>query len=110
MATLTFDDLMASLESLTENQLRMLNQSIVDTIKLRRRIAGRKVAAELKVGDMVRIKSGVKPQYLAGKTAEVISFKSTRIEIQLQNGYMGKFTRSNGKLYCPPTALEKIED
>lgn len=110
MATLTFDELMESLSSLTDTQLSTLNSSIVDTLRLRRKLAGRRLAAELEVGDMVRIKGSVRPQYLRGKTAKVLAFKSTRVEIQLQNGYMGKFARSNGKLYADPSLLEKIED
>lgn len=108
MKQLTFDDLVDSLNSLTDSQLRILNQTIVDTIRQRRKTEGRKIAATLAVGDKVRIKHGCKPLYLQGQIGEVEAFRTEKITVRLVRGPQGKFR--DGRVICPPSMLEKVED
>ena len=56
-------------------------------------------------GDMVRINERISPRYLAGLHATVIDVEGSAATIQLERP-TGRFT--NGRLRCPPLALEKL--
>lgn len=100
----SFEDLLDSFQHLTTRQLETLNEAAVELIRMRRRTEGRKLAASVEVGDIVRIKRNVKPRYLAGQMGTVVGFRAEKITIKLTQGPQGKFR--NGEVICPPSMLE----
>lgn len=96
------------IDGMNDDQLQRLNQYIVQEIKTRRLRKARRLAAELTVGDKVRINSQVKPKYLAGETAVITRLVGTKAELKLDAGPINKFR--SGTLTAPFSLLEKVED
>lgn len=94
------------IDSMTDEELNMLVDYIRSTFKTRRDQRNAKARSQLQVGSRVRIMGPTKPQYLAGMTAEVIEFRSTRVKIKLDAGSAGKFR--NGIVIASPGMLEVI--
>lgn len=100
----TFEDLMDSLAGLTVKQLETLNEGLIETLRLKRRLEAKKLTGQIKVGDVLRIRQNVKPKYLAGKEVRVLAFNGQKLDVELVAGPINKFR--TGKLTTPATLLE----
>lgn len=108
------DDAVAD-ESLDAEDLRQLGDHVWERMKEAKRIEGRKVAATLRVGSVVRIRhdAALRPRYILGTCATVVKVNQTTATITL--GHV-RTTSANAKFYtgqeirCPLSALELEPD
>ena len=64
-----------------------------------------KALAKLCVGDPVRIGDQVSPRYLSGMHGTIVRLDAETATVWLEHP-VGRFT--NGRVRCPPLALEKL--
>jgi len=69
------------------------------------REAGHRAAAQLRVGDRVRVLPGMRPQYLQGATGTVTGWSGRNAVVQLDMA-VGRF--ATGTATCPPLGLERL--
>jgi hypothetical protein len=69
------------------------------------RDASNRRAAELTIGDRVRLSRDIRPLYLRGATGTVVGWASQNVVLQLDDP-AGRF--ATGQLRCPPLGLERL--
>ncbi len=65
----------------------------------------RTTLASVRVGDLVRVNHGAKPNYLHGEPGTVTGWAGQNVIVQLDQP-IGRFT--SGELRCPPLILEPL--
>lgn len=90
-----------------------LRDAVTAEVKDAQRKVARQMAAELSVGDTVRIRedANLRPRYILGTEAEVLDIKQRNATIKLGevNGpHNGKF-RTGQRIGCPMDALERVD-
>ena len=76
-------------------------------VKQRRDALAQEVKRTLKVGDVVRFADSVRPTYLAGTRATVVSLRPKKVVVLPVAGtYTGRF---RGEIVVPPTLIEKVD-
>ncbi len=88
-----------------DNDLRSLNTVICQRIKEMRRVKASEVMMTLNKGDKVRFVATTRPAYLAGRTATVVGFKSSKVSVEMDHG-VGRFM--SGLISAPASILEKV--
>jgi ribosomal protein L21E len=73
-------------------------------VKERRQLQARKMFYEIEPGDRVRFVQGVRPKYLAGKTGILKARLDKNVQVQLEDGPVGRF---GGIITTPCTLIEK---
>jgi hypothetical protein len=66
----------------------------------------------LKPGDKVKFSDSVRPEYLRGVESTIISWRRTKVLIQMDPSanYAGRFLRGGGRIIAHPSGLIPVED
>ena len=105
---LEMDHILAQLKDATADQLLLINRTSADYFKMERRIQGRKVMTELRVGTRCMFVSNTKPQYLARQLCTIVEIRQTRVVVKLDKGPQGKF--HSGRVVTNPTSLVILQN
>lgn len=90
-----------------DDHLGAIQAAIARRHRERVRDASNQRAAELRIGDRVRLNREIRPQYLQGATGTVVGWASQNVVVQLDDR-AGRF--STGQLRCPPSASSDSGD
>lgn len=107
LTTEEMGELLDLLTKADDRQLRLAAEQMNDCFKIAQRRRAREVALELEVGSEVRIISGIKPKYLAGKTGTVTKLEGPRVTVKLDCGPINKFY-TGSVTFRSASALEVI--
>jgi len=88
-----------------DEHLPTIQAAIGERHRQRQRAQANKAAAQIAIGDRVRLNHDIRPLYLHGATGTVIGWAGQRVVVQLDEP-TGRFT--NGQIRCPPLGLEPL--
>jgi len=88
-----------------DDHLGMVQAAIARRHRELSREASNRIAAELRIGDRVRVSRQIRPLYLRGATGTVVGWAGQSVVLQLDDA-LGRFV--SGQVRCPPLGLERV--
>lgn len=88
-----------------DEHLTTIQAAIVERHRQRERARSNKAAAQIDIGDRVRLNHNIRPLYLHGATGTVTGWVGQRVVVQLDEP-TGRF--AHGQIRCPPLGLEPL--
>ena len=88
-----------------DEHLFVIQAAIGERHRHRQRAQSNHAAAQIDIGDRVKLNHDIRPLYLHGATGTVTGWVGQRVVVQLDEP-TGRFT--NGQIRCPPLGLEPL--